>query len=311
MADDKSSSVFDGSVTGGGSTGGCRWNPTKEQISLLENLYSQGIRTPSAEQIQEITTKLKVYGHIEGKNVFYWFQNHKARQRQKQKQEQNHSNNIFYYNQFLLHHKSLPPPPPPPPLFAPAPGNNNGLPSPFYIPPLPITPPQQRICAPVSGAYYQYPNTMVVVVPQGGVAKRRHVQADDFSSGSNAGYKHAVDYQSDGTTMLEAVGGDIVNRSTWKKVVRDHATLDLFPLHPTGILDEKINCSSTSSSGNSFSNNSVENNTSSSNNSSSDQSCIEEGTTASFGLQLQQPFFDFLAHQSPSSALQLLISNLR
>ncbi|KAB1201492.1 WUSCHEL-related homeobox 2 [Morella rubra] len=64
-----------------------RWNPTKEQISMLESLYKQGIRTPNAEQIQQITSRLKAYGHIEGKNVFYWFQNHKARIRQKQKQE--------------------------------------------------------------------------------------------------------------------------------------------------------------------------------------------------------------------------------
>lgn len=76
---------------GGSSTGthsGSRWSPTKEQISILENLFEQGIRTPTAEQIQKITTKLRVYGHIEGKNVFYWFQNHKARQRQKLKQKQ-------------------------------------------------------------------------------------------------------------------------------------------------------------------------------------------------------------------------------
>ncbi|RZC83953.1 hypothetical protein C5167_046738 [Papaver somniferum] len=290
MEDDKSiisSSVFDGTVTGGGSTGGCRWNPTKEQISLLEGLYSQGIRTPSAEQIQEITSKLKVYGHIEGKNVFYWFQNHKARQRQKQKQEQDLDNNIFYYNQFLLHHKS--PPRLSPPLFAPPPCNNNGLASAFFIPPLPIPPPQQTFSTPVNSAYYQYPNTKVVVVPPGEVAMRRHVQADDLSSGSTAGYK-PVQYRLDGTTMLHAVGGDIVNKS-WKEVLGDHTTLDLFPMHPTGILDEKFNYSSTS--GNSFSNNTGENNTSSSINSSSDQSCTEEGTTTSLGLH--QPFFDFFA----------------
>ncbi|XP_021715334.1 protein WUSCHEL-like [Chenopodium quinoa] len=68
--------------------GGSRWNPTKEQIEMLEKVYSvEGIRTPTAEQIQEITARLRVYGHIEGKNVFYWFQNHKARQRQKQRHE--------------------------------------------------------------------------------------------------------------------------------------------------------------------------------------------------------------------------------
>lgn len=71
----------------GGAHSGSRWNPTREQIDILEELYRQGVRTPTADQIQQITSRLKAYGHIEGKNVFYWFQNHKARQRQKQKQE--------------------------------------------------------------------------------------------------------------------------------------------------------------------------------------------------------------------------------
>ncbi|KAM7496562.1 hypothetical protein LguiA_020976 [Lonicera macranthoides] len=75
-----------------------RWNPTKEQIRILEGLYGQGMRTPNAEQIQEITRRLKEYGHIEGKNVFYWFQNHKARQRQKQKQD-----NLAFLNTYLHH----------------------------------------------------------------------------------------------------------------------------------------------------------------------------------------------------------------
>uniref|UniRef100_A0A7N1A2X1 Homeobox domain-containing protein n=1 Tax=Kalanchoe fedtschenkoi TaxID=63787 RepID=A0A7N1A2X1_KALFE len=80
---------MDPSNAGSSSTGpSSRWNPTKEQLSLLESLYEQGIRTPSAEQIQSITKRLQAYGHIEGKNVFYWFQNHKARQRQKQKMDQ-------------------------------------------------------------------------------------------------------------------------------------------------------------------------------------------------------------------------------
>jgi hypothetical protein len=87
-----------------------RWNPTKEQIDMLEGLYRQGIRTPSAEQIQQITSRLRAYGHIEGKNVFYWFQNHKARQRQKQKQE-----SMAYINRYF--HRTLP-------MFGPCP---NGL----------------------------------------------------------------------------------------------------------------------------------------------------------------------------------------
>lgn len=48
-------------------------------------LYRGGMRTPNAQQIEQITIQLGKYGKIEGKNVFYWFQNHKARERQKQK----------------------------------------------------------------------------------------------------------------------------------------------------------------------------------------------------------------------------------
>ncbi|KAL8128063.1 WUSCHEL-related homeobox 4 [Apium graveolens] len=67
--------------------GGTRWNPTQEQIGILEMLYRGGMRTPNAQQIEQITTQLGKYGKIEGKNVFYWFQNHKARERQKQKRK--------------------------------------------------------------------------------------------------------------------------------------------------------------------------------------------------------------------------------
>ncbi|KAL6504344.1 WUSCHEL-related homeobox [Orobanche gracilis] len=65
--------------------GGTRWNPTQEQIGILEMLYRSGMRTPNAQQIEQITVQLGKYGKIEGKNVFYWFQNHKARERQKYK----------------------------------------------------------------------------------------------------------------------------------------------------------------------------------------------------------------------------------
>ncbi|XP_050227754.1 WUSCHEL-related homeobox 4 isoform X2 [Mercurialis annua] len=65
--------------------GGTRWNPTQEQIGILEMLYKGGMRTPNAQQIEQITAQLSRFGKIEGKNVFYWFQNHKARERQKQK----------------------------------------------------------------------------------------------------------------------------------------------------------------------------------------------------------------------------------
>ncbi|XP_052177686.1 WUSCHEL-related homeobox 2-like [Diospyros lotus] len=96
--------VVEVSTSGGGAPANSRWNPTKEQIGILESLYKQGIRTPSAEQIQKIAGKLGEFGHIEGKNVFYWFQNHKARQRQKQKQER-----MACFNRYL-HHNFNPPP---------------------------------------------------------------------------------------------------------------------------------------------------------------------------------------------------------
>ncbi|KAL8472420.1 hypothetical protein ACS0TY_029577 [Phlomoides rotata] len=63
-----------------------RWTPTTDQIRILKDLYyNNGVRSPSAEQIQRISAKLRQYGKIEGKNVFYWFQNHKARERQKKR----------------------------------------------------------------------------------------------------------------------------------------------------------------------------------------------------------------------------------
>ncbi|KAL5214436.1 hypothetical protein ABZP36_003588 [Zizania latifolia] len=65
--------------------GTTRWNPSPEQIKVLEMLYRGGMRTPNSVQIDRITEELGKYGRIEGKNVFYWFQNHKARERQKQK----------------------------------------------------------------------------------------------------------------------------------------------------------------------------------------------------------------------------------
>lgn len=82
--------------------GGTRWNPTQEQIGILEMLYRGGMRTPNAQQIEQITAQLGKYGKIEGKNVFYWFQNHKARERQKQKR-----------NSLGLNHSPRTPPPPP------------------------------------------------------------------------------------------------------------------------------------------------------------------------------------------------------
>ncbi|KAL0680625.1 hypothetical protein Bca4012_047472 [Brassica carinata] len=53
---------------GGGGTGTkCgRWNPTVEQVKLLTDLFKAGLRTPSTDQIQKISTELSVYDTFEG-----------------------------------------------------------------------------------------------------------------------------------------------------------------------------------------------------------------------------------------------------
>ncbi|XP_027348274.1 WUSCHEL-related homeobox 2 [Abrus precatorius] len=181
----------------GGSNGAgasSRWNPTKEQISMLENLYKQGIKTPSAEEIQQITARLRVYGHIEGKNVFYWFQNHKARQRQKQKQE-----TIAYYNRYL--HR-------PQPFFSPP----NAICAPCCIPQ-----PQGEI-----GFYPQHPKMLVPV------GFRRNPAEKVVPAG-----------------MPSICNGPMVYGGMQQKIpdcnfsYSNQETLDLFPLHPTGILEGK------------------------------------------------------------------------
>ncbi|KAK6935965.1 Homeobox domain [Dillenia turbinata] len=98
-----------------------RWCPTPEQLMILEEMYRGGIKTPNATQIQQITAHLSCYGKIEGKNVFYWFQNHKARDRQKlrrklakqfQQQQLQQQQMLFQQQNFhnLLHRVESPPP---------------------------------------------------------------------------------------------------------------------------------------------------------------------------------------------------------
>ncbi|CAI0411022.1 unnamed protein product [Linum tenue] len=82
-----------------------RWNPTAEQVKVLTELFRSGLRTPSTDQIQKISSQLSFYGKIESKNVFYWFQNHKARERQKRRRvnldfsEMSHNRQLQYYNE--------------------------------------------------------------------------------------------------------------------------------------------------------------------------------------------------------------------
>ncbi|KAK3012467.1 hypothetical protein RJ639_007978 [Escallonia herrerae] len=83
-----------------------RWCPTREQVMILEEMYRGGIKTPNASQIQHIASHLSLYGRIEGKNVFYWFQNHKARDRQKLRRKLlMHQHNLYLQNQLMYHQK--------------------------------------------------------------------------------------------------------------------------------------------------------------------------------------------------------------
>ncbi|XP_054812137.1 WUSCHEL-related homeobox 2 [Prosopis cineraria] len=216
--------------SGSNGGGGSRWNPTKEQINMLENLYKQGIRTPSAEQIQQITARLRAFGHIEGKNVFYWFQNHKARQRQKQKQE-----TIAYFNRFL--HSS----PHHPPLFS-SPLCPNVLCAPYYLPQS-----EMRFIA-------QQPK---VLLPGAGI-RRMPINCEVYQQ------------------MQETVMSD-------EGHLRNKETLALFPLQPTGFLEDKTSVSADSTPA------SV---------SPSDHHHISEED----GPPRNQPFFDFL----PSSGQEFL-----
>ncbi|KAE8678918.1 WUSCHEL-related homeobox 5 [Hibiscus syriacus] len=200
----------------GGTTGNSRWNPTKEQISMLETLYKQGIRTPSAEQIEHITARLKGYGIIEGKNVFYWFQNHKARQRQKQKQE-----NLAYINRYLHRTQPVYPPPPPCPNVC----------GPYFVP---------------QGDHHLgfYPQCPKVLVP-GGSMKRRGRPAGGkmvkpIFYGGHA-YDHMVHHDYNATIIRDtensggalSKGGGCSNEDG----TNHHETLPLFPLHPTGVCE--------------------------------------------------------------------------
>ncbi|KAJ4893349.1 Homeobox domain protein [Raphanus sativus] len=92
---------------GGGGTGTkCgRWNPTVEQLKVLTDLFRAGLRTPTTDQIQKISTELSFYGKIESKNVFYWFQNHKARERQKRRKISiDFDHHHHQENDYISHH---------------------------------------------------------------------------------------------------------------------------------------------------------------------------------------------------------------
>ncbi|XVE79603.1 hypothetical protein DITRI_Ditri14bG0071600 [Diplodiscus trichospermus] len=190
----------------GGNTGNSRWNPTKEQISLLDSLYKEGIRTPNADQIQQITSRLKVYGTIEGKNVFYWFQNHKARQRQKQKEE-----NMAYINRYL--HRTQP-------VYHRPPPGSNVICGPYILP---------------QGHLGFYPQCFKALLTGGG--KRRGGPEKTDKAGLKDGAAFYLLHQ-DYNTMIQGhiENYEVLNNGSCNND-SNKETLALFPLHPTGVTE--------------------------------------------------------------------------
>ncbi|KAH6760390.1 hypothetical protein C2S52_009139 [Perilla frutescens var. hirtella] len=190
----------------GNGIGGSRWNPTKEQINMLESLYRQGLRTPTAEQIQQITARLRDFGHIEGKNVFYWFQNHKARQRQKQKQE-----TFAFYNRFL--HATTP-------VFPPY---QNVVCSPCYI-----SPPRND-----HAVFYQQHPKVPLPTASGSLKRSRLIPEMSINDSSK---------QQQQQPTIQKYNNNLHCIYTARNSSSHHQeTLDLFPIHPTGILESSRN----------------------------------------------------------------------
>ncbi|XP_021858509.2 WUSCHEL-related homeobox 2 [Spinacia oleracea] len=244
--------------------GGSRWNPTKEQIEMLERIYSsEGVRTPSAEQIRQITARLRVYGHIEGKNVFYWFQNHKARQRQKQRHDRllataaataaaaaaNSSANHFaarfiaptpphYHPNPTVHLNALPHRPIFPTYHHHFLPNPNVMCNPYYHMPQAniglYNPPQHHYIAPATVDHDHH-----------GMKKRPSKPSMNKTMNQNTARGDNTVIRVPPGSTLSGYCTAMMNNNT--KSMDEHQgdsmgmrTLNLFPVHPTGILEHKL-----------------------------------------------------------------------
>ncbi|PNX77427.1 WUSCHEL-related homeobox 9-like protein, partial [Trifolium pratense] len=56
-----------------------RWTPRPQQVQILEDIFNSGMMSPPKEEIKKIRERLLEYGPVGHVNVFYWFQNRKAR----------------------------------------------------------------------------------------------------------------------------------------------------------------------------------------------------------------------------------------
>ncbi|KAF7063926.1 hypothetical protein CFC21_070389 [Triticum aestivum] len=232
-----------------------RWTPTKEQVGVLEGLYRQGLRTPTAEQIQQVTARLQKHGPIEGKNVFYWFQNHKARQRQRQKQQAFD----YFSKQFrrpqplpVLHRPAAHPSLPPIPLQAPPPHMSSATP-----PDLPASPACNRQAmhrqqpsyvtaaaavaatqAAANASHYMQTQTQTPMLYPGVEA----VAHDKVQTQAPATMYHQAPAQNNaGTQQPRALQLPPAAGTHGPPAARSRRpeTLNLFPLHPTFAIPQK------------------------------------------------------------------------
>ncbi|KAL9143649.1 hypothetical protein ABFS82_14G247900 [Erythranthe guttata] len=81
-----------------------RWSPTQEQVMVLHALYRSGLTKPNPSQVERITSQLSLYGRVQSKNVLYWFQNRKARDRKnlRNKLHQQHQPQLYHHHHQLL-----------------------------------------------------------------------------------------------------------------------------------------------------------------------------------------------------------------
>ncbi|XP_009771344.1 WUSCHEL-related homeobox 3-like [Nicotiana tabacum] len=91
-----------------------RWKPTPQQLMILQDLYRKGLTNPNSSEVQMITSHLSMYGKIQWKNVFYWFQNHKARDRHKMRKQLLQKYPKDDHRQLIINNKNPPSPSPSP-----------------------------------------------------------------------------------------------------------------------------------------------------------------------------------------------------
>ncbi|XP_010910753.1 WUSCHEL-related homeobox 3 [Elaeis guineensis] len=212
-----------------------RWCPTPEQLMILEEMYRSGVRTPTASQIQQITAHLSYYGRIEGKNVFYWFQNHKARDRQKLRRRLSRHHHLLFSCthphslhrfQETFHPPPLPPPPPPPPL----PFHHQTLP--HFLHHVPVnSSSSSTLCHCFSGGGSQVANQGLNLLCKLETGGREETPTT----------AHNMEYGYEWMAKMD--GGSAV-----PLCCRPLKTLDLFPTKSTGLKDEGSTSKSSSCS---------------------------------------------------------------